>query len=309
MARNAKPLVGFNCETECDGICLRLWWCKANRSVITRKVSISKFRLHHAKRLFLRRSDGRKISGRIWPFLREKSSSLRVHSQTYERMIRFTPEIFIAKDHCWLTRASHLGGDSRSLPFAELLSIAVRIFRMTLNLLVRMFFILLIFSDFFFLREFPVFSCLVRCDCAGMKIQGPTEKFLLRVFIHKFRAFRWHLLPRSPFFVLGSGPRFSTWFSLVIQSADRNCASHFRHPPMQRRNFQIRKKFSRVTFLRLRATQHRFVACALGAWLFEWIFWNSGASFASESVIAMLIKRMHFWWRFSKVFTQLTRVF
>lgn len=285
-------------------ICLRLWWCKANRSVITRKVSISKFRLHHAKRLFLRRSDGRKISGRIWPFLREKSSSLRVHSQTYERMIRFTPEIFIAKDHCWLMRASLLGGDSRPLPFAESLSIAVRIFRMTLNLPVQN---VLHFADFFgfFLREFPVFSCLVRCDCAGMKIQGPTEKFLMRVFIHKFRAFS------LAFFVLGTGSKFSTWFSLVIQSADRNyarrTASHFRHP-MQRRNFQIRKKFSRVNFLRLRATQHRFVACALATCFFEWIFWNS-ASIASESVIAMLIKRMHFWWRFSKVFTQLTRGF
>lgn len=95
------------------------------------------------------------------------------------------------------------------------------------------------FADFFgfFLREFPVFSCLVRCDCAGMKIQGPTEKFLLRVFIHKFRAFPLAFAPRSPFFVLGTGPRFSTWFSPVIQSADRNCArqtaSHFCHPPMQ----------------------------------------------------------------------------
>lgn len=64
------------------------------------------------------------------------------------------------------------------------------------------------FFGFFFLREFPVFSCLVRCDCAGMKIQGPTEKFLLRVFIHKFRAFRWHLLPVRPFSSLAPAQDF-----------------------------------------------------------------------------------------------------
>lgn len=154
VARNAKPLVGYNCEKEFVGSSCGCDDAKAtilsSQESLHQQISITPcekyfFSVVRMKENF--RAD--------MPVLREKSSSLRVHSQHTSGWFASHRKFSLPRIISGFFEAV-LGGDSRTLPFKELLSIAVHIFRMTLNLLARMFFILLIFWVFFS-ENFPSF--------------------------------------------------------------------------------------------------------------------------------------------------------
>lgn len=126
----------------------------------------------------LKTFDGMKIRADM-PVLREKSSSLRVHSQTHERAIRLpTGKFLCVKDQLMLVSSRRWLIEIASEIWPKL--VGSRSFRPAALTLKSV-------SDLenfhFFGRNFSSFR--VRCDCAGDENSRTNGK----LFIHKFCAF------------------------------------------------------------------------------------------------------------------------